>query len=65
MCAEDGLDSGGHLDIVAESFNLLNQQNVSLLNMAFGSNSLAASGFSKPIAADSGRRVEFSLDYEF
>jgi Carboxypeptidase regulatory-like domain/TonB dependent receptor len=56
---------GGHLDIVAESFNLLNHRNVSLLNTTFGSNSQPASGFASPIAASTARRIQFSLDYEF
>ena len=55
----------GHLDIVAESFNLLNHRNVSLLNTAFGSNGQPASGFAAPIAASTARRIQFSLDYEF
>jgi hypothetical protein len=56
---------GGHLDVVAESFNLLNHRNVSLLNTTFGSNSQPASGFAAPIAASTARRIQFSLDYEF
>jgi hypothetical protein len=56
---------GGHLDVVAESFNLLNHQNVSLLNTAFGSNSVPSSGFGAPIATSTARRIQFSLDYEF
>lgn len=55
----------GHLDIVAESFNLLNHRNVSLKNAAFGSERMAQSGFAQPIATSSARRVQFSLDYEF
>jgi hypothetical protein len=49
----------GHLDIVAESFNLLNHRNVSLLNTPFGT------CFPSPIATSTARRVQFSLDYEF
>lgn len=55
----------GHLDVVAESFNLLNHRNVSLLNTAFGSGNVPASGFTTPIAASTARRIQFSLDYEF
>jgi hypothetical protein len=51
--------------VVAESFNLLNHRNVSLLNTTFGSNSQQASGFAAPIAASTARRIQFSLDYEF
>ncbi len=55
----------GHLDVVAESFNLLNHQNISLLNTAFGSAAQATSGFGRPIEVSTARRVQFSLDYEF
>jgi hypothetical protein len=56
---------GGHLDLVAESFNLLNHRNVSLLNSVYGSQLTAIDGFTQPIAASTARRVQFSLDYEF
>jgi hypothetical protein len=56
---------GGHLDVVAESFNLLNHFNVSLLNTTFGSNSQPIPGFATPIATSTARRIQFSLDYEF
>jgi hypothetical protein len=55
----------GHLDVVTESFNLLNHRNVSLLNTSFGSGTQATPGFSSPIASSTARRVQFSLDYEF
>jgi hypothetical protein len=55
----------GPLDVVAESFNLLNHENVSLLNTAFGSNALPEAGFNRPIGTSTARRVQFSLDYEF
>ncbi|HUZ04308.1 MAG TPA: hypothetical protein VMU62_03035, partial [Acidobacteriaceae bacterium] len=55
----------GHLDIVAESFNLLNHTNVSLLNTAYGSGSASQAGFAAPIAASSARQIQFSLDYEY
>jgi hypothetical protein len=55
----------GHLDIVAESFNLLNHPNIALLNTAFGSGSQAGAGFAQPAGASSPRRIQFSLDYEF
>jgi hypothetical protein len=57
--------ASGHLDVVAESFNLLNHRNVSLLNTAFGSELTPVSGFNQPIAASTARRIQFSLDYEF
>lgn len=56
---------GGHLDIVAESFNLLNHRNVSLLNTTFGSGTKAQAGFGKAIGTSTPRRLQFSLDYEF
>jgi hypothetical protein len=55
----------GHLDMVAESFNLLNHVNDGILNAAFGSALLPQSGFARPIAASTVRRVQLSLDYEF
>ena len=55
----------GHLDIVAESFNILNHRNVSLLNTAYGSDLQPAPGFATPIATAGARRIQFSLDYEF
>jgi hypothetical protein len=55
---------GGHLDVVAESFNL-NHRNVTLLNACFGSNGQSGSGFKTPIATSTGRRIQFSLDCEF
>ncbi|NUQ31186.1 MAG: TonB-dependent receptor [Acidobacteriaceae bacterium] len=57
--------AGHRLDVVAESFNLLNHRNVALLNTTFGSGQTEVPGFSTPIAASSARRVQFSLDYEF
>lgn len=55
----------GHLDLVAESFNLVNHRNVSLLSPAYGSGSDAITSFARPIGAASARRIQFSLDYEF
>ena len=57
--------ASGHLDVVAESFNLLNHENPALLNTAYGSATQAAAGFGRPIEASTARRVQFSLDYEF
>lgn len=56
---------GGHLDIVAESFNLLNHRNIIELNHVFGSALTAARSFGAPLAAATPRRIQFSLDYEF
>jgi hypothetical protein len=55
----------GHLDIVAESFNLLNNPNIELLNTAYGPGVGAQPGFGRPTGASSARRIQFSLDYEF
>lgn len=55
----------GHLDVVAESFNLLNHQNIGLLNTTFGSGLAASPGFGRPVSAFPARKVQFSLDYEF
>jgi TonB dependent receptor len=55
----------GHLDVVAESFNLLNHRNVSLLSTAYGSESVSQTNFGRPIATSTARRLQFSLDYEF
>lgn len=55
----------GHLDIVAESFNLLNKQNVNLLNPVFGSGASAAAGFTRPTQVADPRRIQFSLDFEY
>jgi hypothetical protein len=55
----------GHLDVVAESFNLLNHRNISLLNTSFGSGFQPGAGFARPVGASSPRRIQFSLDYEF
>jgi TonB dependent receptor len=55
----------GHLDIVAESFNLLNHPNISLLNTAFGLGAQSGAGFAQPIGASSARSIQFSRDYEF
>jgi hypothetical protein len=55
----------GHLDLVAESFNLLNQKNVDLLNPAFGSAATASAEFQQPIQAADARKIQFSLDFEY
>ncbi|HUX43218.1 MAG TPA: carboxypeptidase regulatory-like domain-containing protein [Terracidiphilus sp.] len=55
----------GHLDIVAESFNLLNRQNVDGVNAVYGSDLSAAPYFQTPIQESDARRVQFSLDYEY
>ncbi|HSU32535.1 MAG TPA: hypothetical protein VLJ11_14985, partial [Bryobacteraceae bacterium] len=56
---------GGHLDIVAESFNILNHRNAIELNDVFGSASTSVASFGAPTATSTPRRIQFSLDYEF
>lgn len=55
----------GHLDCVAESFNLLNHRNVTEINTVYGPGAQAQAGFGKAINTSTARRVQFSLDYEF
>jgi hypothetical protein len=55
----------GHLDIVAEAFNMLNKQNVGMVNPVYGSSASAQAGFTIPIQVADPRRVQFSLDYEY
>ncbi len=55
----------GHLDIVAESFNVLNKQNVDMVNQVYGSGINAQAGFTAPIQVGDPRRVQFSLDFEY
>jgi hypothetical protein len=55
----------GHLDIVAESFNLFNRQNVDLANPVYGSNAAAMPDFHMPLQESDARRIQFSLDYEY
>jgi hypothetical protein len=55
----------GHLDIVAESFNLLNRQNVEQIDSAFGPELAALPEFRSPVRESDARRVQFSVDYEY
>jgi carboxypeptidase family protein/TonB-dependent receptor-like protein len=57
--------AGSHLDLVVEAFNLLNHTNVDQINPSFGQNLAPLPGFDQPIAAQSSRQVEFSLDFEY
>ena len=54
-----------HLDVVAESFNLLNHTNVSQINPFFGAGAAPLVGFGAPINALSARQIQFSLDFEY
>lgn len=55
----------GHLDIVAESFNLLNRENVDILNPIYGTDQSPAQGFATPIHLADSRKFQFSLDFEY
>jgi hypothetical protein len=54
-----------HLDLVAESFNLLNRANVAQINPVFGSGLTPIAGFGQPTEALGSRQIQFSLDFEF
>ena len=53
------------LDLVAESFNLLNHTNVTAINPFFGPGYIAAPWFGRAIDALAGRQLQFSIDFEF
>jgi hypothetical protein len=55
----------GKLDIVAESFNLLNHTNVERINSFYGTGAAPAATFAMPIQTSNARQIQFSLDYEF
>jgi hypothetical protein len=55
----------GKLDLVAESFNLLNHTNVSALNPVFGPSLEPIPTFATPNKAGIGRQMQFSIDFEF
>jgi hypothetical protein len=54
-----------HLDLVAESFNLLNHTNVSQINPFFGSGSVPLAGFGMSTNTLNARQIQFSLDFEY
>ena len=53
------------LDLVTESFNLLNRTNVSEIDPVFGSASQPIPQFRQPVAGSGARQIQFSLDFEF
>jgi hypothetical protein len=55
----------GKLDVVAESFNLLNHTNVFALNQFYGAFGAPLPAFSTPNKAGIPRQLQFSLDFEF
>jgi hypothetical protein len=54
-----------HLDLVAESFNLLNRANVAQINPVFGSSLTPIAGFRQPTGGLGARQIQFSVDFEF
>lgn len=54
-----------HLDLVAESFNLLNRTNISQINPFFGPSTIPLAGFGVPTKALNARQIQFSLDFEY
>ena len=55
----------GKLDLVVETFNLLNRTNVSQINAVYGPFLTARSSFGRPIEAGTARQIQFSVDFEF
>ncbi len=55
----------GKLDLVAESFNLLNHTNIADLNQFFGPAQVPNAMFGTPDRATIGRQLQFSIDFEF
>lgn len=55
----------GKLDLVAESFNVLNHTNVIALNPVFGPELDAIPAFATPNKAGIARQLQFSIDFEF
>jgi hypothetical protein len=55
----------GKLDLVVESFNLLNHTNVVALNQFYGVRSSPISVFATPDKAGILRQLQFSIDFEF
>ena len=55
----------GKLDLVAESFNVLNHTNVTGLNPFFGPNSSPLVAFDTPNKAGIPGELQFSIDFEF
>jgi hypothetical protein len=55
----------GKLDLVVESFNVLNHTNVTALNPVFGPDLQAIPTFAAPNKAGMARQMQFSIDFEF
>jgi hypothetical protein len=59
------LGEHAHLDLVAESFNLLNHTNIVQINSFYGIGLQPLSGFGQPTQALNARQIQFSLDLEY
>jgi hypothetical protein len=59
------LGEHAHLDLVAESFNLMNHTNVVQINYFYGNGPHPLSGFAQPTQALNARQIEFSVDLEY
>jgi hypothetical protein len=55
----------GKLDLVVESFNLLNRLNVTQLNTVYGPFATPSPQFGQPVDAAAPRRIQFSIDFEY
>jgi hypothetical protein len=55
----------GKLDLVAESFNVLNHTNVLGLNQFYGPGTAPIPAFATPSRAGIARQLQFSIDFEF
>ncbi len=55
----------GKLDLVVESFNLLNRTNVVALNQFYGPGNLPIPAFPTPNKTGIPRQLQFSIDFEF
>ncbi len=53
------------LDLVAESFNVLNHTNVTAINPFFGIGAVPAPWLGRAIDGLAGRQLQFSIDFEF
>ena len=53
------------IDLVVESFNLLNRANVAQINPVFGSSLIPMPGFGQPTEGLGARQIQFSVDFEF
>jgi hypothetical protein len=55
----------GKLEVVVESFNLLNHTNVVALNQLYGAESSPLQEFATTTKAGIPRQLPFSIDFEF